>query len=150
MFACIPTRIAYWSPELCFVNVPIKGEKRETLHLIDEELGIALSAERKNSALPLGAGDQAVRRLFSVSRADTNTDNPWNVSNLQACEQAKTFWVQATSRKDENVEAYKVDFARDNEAFPEPKWPQQSLDELIDVTFHGRMIDRETIPPCCA
>ena len=28
----------YWSPELCFVNVPIKGQKRDTLHLIDEGL----------------------------------------------------------------------------------------------------------------
>jgi hypothetical protein len=31
---------AYWSPELCFVNVPIKGMKRDTLHLIDEDLAM--------------------------------------------------------------------------------------------------------------
>src|SRR6516164_3512832 len=30
----------YWSPELCFVSVPIKGSKRDTLHLIDEELAL--------------------------------------------------------------------------------------------------------------
>src|SRR5262245_47235754 len=30
----------FWSPELCFVAVPIKGMKRDTLHLIDEELAM--------------------------------------------------------------------------------------------------------------
>ena len=31
---------AYWSPELCFVNVPAKGQKRDTLHMIDEDLAL--------------------------------------------------------------------------------------------------------------
>jgi hypothetical protein len=35
-----PDETAYWSPELCFANVPIKGQKRDTLHLIDEELAM--------------------------------------------------------------------------------------------------------------
>jgi hypothetical protein len=35
-----PNEEEYWSPEFCFVQVPIKGQKRETLHLIDEELAM--------------------------------------------------------------------------------------------------------------
>jgi hypothetical protein len=27
-----PSETEYWSCEFCFVNVPIKGQKRETLH----------------------------------------------------------------------------------------------------------------------
>jgi hypothetical protein len=64
-----------------------------------------------------------------------NTDNQWNESNLAACEQAKNLWVQATSRREENVDCYKVDFAREQDAFPEPKWPTQSLGELIELTL---------------
>jgi hypothetical protein len=30
----------YWSPELCFVVVPIKGQKRDSLQLIDEDLAL--------------------------------------------------------------------------------------------------------------
>ena len=30
----------YWSPELCFVMVPIKGAKRDSLHLIEEDLAM--------------------------------------------------------------------------------------------------------------
>ncbi len=59
---------------------------------------------------------------------------------------AKTSWVQATSRKDEGVDSYKIDHARDQDAFPPPKWPTQSLSELISVTFAGRMIDTEDHP----
>ena len=70
-----------------------------------------------------------------------NLDNPWNASNLQACEQAKTHWTQATGRKEEGVDAYKIDFAKDVDAFPEPRWPTQSLVDLIAKTFAGRMID---------
>jgi hypothetical protein len=54
--------------------------------------------------------------------------------------------VQVTSRKAEGAEQYKIDFARDNDAFPEPKWPKQSLDDLVDITFTGRMIDCDDHP----
>ena len=35
-----PDEETHWSPECCFVNVPVKGQKRETLHLIVEELAM--------------------------------------------------------------------------------------------------------------
>ena len=54
--------------------------------------------------------------------------------------------MQATSRREENVDGYKIDFARDQDAFPDPKWPTQSLDELIVMTFAGRMIEPRDHP----
>ena len=62
-----PDENEYWSSELCFVNVPIKGQKRDTLHLINEDLGNEVSAERKDPALSSGARDQALRCFLSVS-----------------------------------------------------------------------------------
>ena len=73
-----------------------------------------------------------------------NQDNSWNKTNLIGCEQARSRWVELTSRKKEGVEDYKTDYAHDEDAFPEPKWPTQTLDELILVTFSpDRMIDHE-------
>ena len=63
------------------------------------------------------------------------------LANLQACEQAPRLLMQATSRKEEGVEAYKIDASRDPDAFPPPNWPSQSLTDLIAVTFAGLMID---------
>ena len=61
----------YWSPELCFVNVPIKGQKTSTLHLIEEDLAMQYLPSGKILTLPLGTREQAQRRLLLVSRADT-------------------------------------------------------------------------------
>ena len=44
-------------------------------------------------------------------------------------------WVQVTSRKAEGVEAYKISYARDLDAFSDPKWPELSLGELIETAF---------------
>ena len=35
-----PDEENYWSAELCFMDVPIKGQKHNTLHLIDEDLAL--------------------------------------------------------------------------------------------------------------
>jgi hypothetical protein len=141
-----PDEEKYWSPELCFVNVPVKGQKHDTLHLIDEDIAMrhlpSAKILRFRLALAAKPGD-----IFFLCHVPTrNLDNKWNETNLQACEQAKTLWTQATSRKEEGVESYKVDTSKDKDAFPEPKWPTQSLEELIGATFEGRRIETEDHP----
>jgi hypothetical protein len=136
----------YWSPELCLVGVPIKGQTRDTLHLFDEDIAMRYLPSAKVLRFRLALASKPFDTFFLCHVPSRNTDNSWNESNRQACEHAKTHWVQATSRKEEGVEAYKIDIARDANAFPEPNWPTQSLDELILVTFGGRMITSEDHP----
>jgi len=140
-----PDEEKYWSPELCFVNVPIKGQ-RDTLHLIDEELAMRYLPSAKILRFRLALATKPGDVFFLCHVPSRNTDNPWNASNLQACEQAKTLWIQATSRKEEGVEAYKIDVARDADAFPAPKWPTQTLEEIIGRTFEGRRIETADHP----
>lgn len=108
--------------------------------------GNAVPTERKNQRFRLALATKPFDVFFLCHVPTRNTDNQWNESNLAACEQAKNLWVQATSRREENVDGYKVDFAREQDAFAEPKWPTQSLGELIALTFAGRMIDRADHP----
>jgi hypothetical protein len=138
----------YRSPELCFVNVPIKGQKPE-LHLINEELAMRYLPSARILRFSLALASKPYDAFFLCHVPTRNLDNSWNKSNLQACEQAKTRWTQATSRKQEGVDAYKIDSAKDLDAFPEPNWPPQSLVDLIDKTFAGYTIDREDHPVCC-
>ncbi len=71
------------------------------------------------------------KRAAAIANVETlQTGLPHH--SLTACEHAKTLWVQATSRRDENIDGYKIDFAHDQDAFPDPKWPLQSLGELIE------------------
>jgi hypothetical protein len=136
-----PDEDKYWSCELCFVNVPIKGQKRDLLHLIDEELALQFLPGGKLIRHRLALASKPYDVFFLCHIPSQNEDNTWNASALAACEQGKHAWVQVTSRKAEGAESYKVDLARDPDAFPDPKWPKQSLDELITTTFQGRMID---------
>jgi hypothetical protein len=141
-----PDENNYWSPELCFVNVPIKGQKRDTLHLIDEELAMNYLPSARILRFRLALAAKPFDVFFLCHVPTRNEDNRWNESNLQACEQAKTHWTTASSRKEEGVEAYKVDVAKDPDAFPAVKWPTQSLTDLIGKTFAGRMIVDEHDP----
>jgi hypothetical protein len=136
----------YWSPELCFVQVPILGVKRDTTHLIDEDLGLAFLGNGKLLRFRLALATKPHDVFFLCHLPSQNLDNSWNMSVLAAAENAKRLWVQVTSRKAEGVEGYKSDYARDPDAFPEPKWPGQSLEELIGAAFGGRMITNDNDP----
>jgi hypothetical protein len=131
---------------LCFVSVPIKGQKKDTLHLIEEDLAMQYLSSGKIQRFRLALASKPFDVFFLCHVPTQNTDNEWNMSNIAACAVAKTMWVQATSRREENVDGYKVDYAREQDAFPDPKWPTQPLGELIEKTFTGRMIDREDHP----
>ena len=84
--------------------------------------------------------------FFLAHVPSQNLQNGYNASNHEGCELAKTFWVKLTSRREEGVEEYKIEYARDQDAFPEPRWPTQSLDELIVRTFADRMVDHDEHP----
>ena len=140
-----PDQEAYWSPELCFVAVPIKGMKRDTLHVIDEDTGMRFVANAiKRFRLVLATKPNNVFFLCHVPTQ--NLDNAWNFTNITACETATRAWVKATSRRAENVDGYLITYAESEKAFQPPKWPTQSLTELIKATFVGRMIESDDHP----
>ena len=141
-----PDEDTHWTPELCFLNVPIKGVKRDTLHLIEEKVAMLYLPSARIMRFRLALASKPFDVFFLCHVPSQNLDNPWNESNLKACEQAKRLWTQATSRKEEGVEAYKVDAARNPEAFPAPNWPSQKLWNLIEVTFTDRMIQSADHP----
>jgi hypothetical protein len=141
-----PHEVDYWSIELCFVNVPIKGARRDTLHLIEEALAMQYLESARIDRFRLALASKPNDVFFLCHVPSQNLDNRYNETSLDGCTQAKTHWVQVTSRRGEGVDEYKVTFAREQDAFPDPQWPTQSLAELIEKTFEGRMIDRADHP----
>jgi hypothetical protein len=141
-----PNEEDFWSVEFCFVSVPIKGTKKDTLHLIDEEIAMRFLPSGKIKRFRLALATKPNDVFFLAALPTRNLDNSWNESVLLASEKAKVAWIEVSSRKAEGVDQYKITFARDPDAFPEPKWPKASLEELIDKAFAGRQIDREDHP----
>jgi hypothetical protein len=135
-----------WTDELCFVAVPIKGAPRDTKHLILEDIAVKFLPSARIIRHRLALGTKPLDKFFLCEVPSQNLDNSWVASNLQACETAQTLWTSATSRKDEGVDGYLIKTADDADAFPPPTWPTQSIDELIAITFHGRMIETPNHP----
>jgi hypothetical protein len=118
-----PDEENYWSDELCFVSVPIKGQKRDTLHLIDEDIAMRYLPSGRIIRFRLALATKPDDRFFLCHVPTQNQDNSWNASNRRGCEAAKTSWLQATSQKEKGVEGYEITHALDQKAFPPPKWP---------------------------
>src|SRR5215212_5710456 len=117
-----PDQDRYWTDELCFVSVPIKGTKKDLLHLIDEDTALEFLPSGRLQWFRFALATKPFDIFFLCHVPTRNLEeNTWNISNVKACEQARGKWVQASSRKEEGIEAYKADFARDLDAFPEPK-----------------------------
>ncbi len=136
----------YWSDELCFVNVPVKGQKHDTLHLIDEDLAMKYLESSEILRFRLALATKPYDVFFLCEVPTQNIENSWNDTNLEGCEKAKTQWTKATSRRKEGVDQYKITASRDPDCFPLPNWPKQSLGEHIERSFVGRMITTEDHP----
>jgi hypothetical protein len=141
-----PDEKNYWSGELCFVSVPIKGQKNDTLHLIREDLANTYLAPARVQRFRLALATKPYDVFFLCQVPSQNLDNIWHESSLRGCLQAKMKWVQAISRRNENAEGYRISFAQDQDSLPEPKWPTRSLDDLIEATFNNRMITSSDHP----
>lgn len=138
--------VAYWSVELCFVNVTIQGQSKGTLHLINEELALRHLEAAQIQRFRLALATKPYDRFFLCHVPSQRLDNTWNESSLAGCIQAKTLWAEATSLRDAGQDHYKIKSSRDVDAFPDPNWPPQSLNQLIWVSFANCMIQREDHP----
>jgi hypothetical protein len=141
-----PDEDAYWSSDYCFVSVPIKGQRENTLHLIDEDLALRFLPLGKILHFRLALASKPNDIFFLCHIPTRNLDNKYNATTLSACQQAKTQWVQLTSLKEKGIENYEITLAHDPDGIPEPKWPTQPLNELIEKAFEGCLIDREDHP----
>jgi hypothetical protein len=138
-----PNEDEFWSDRLYFVNVPILGTKREQLHIICEELAAKYISSKRLTMCRLALATKPHNVFFLCKVPTENVDNAWNMTALSAIEKAKHAWVDVSSRRPENVDGYKVDYARDKDAFPDPQWGTRNLDEILEVTFRGCSIDTE-------
>jgi hypothetical protein len=141
-----PSESEYWTPELCFVSVPIKGAKRDLLHVIDDDLAVLYLPAKKIKRFRLALACKPHDVYFWCIVPSQNLDNPWNADALTACYRGQTHWLQAVSRQSEGAEGYEIEFAKDQGAFPQPNWPSRSLDELLEATFKDANIDHDRHP----
>ena len=141
-----PNEETHWTDELCFVDVPIEGQTDNVRHLINDDLATQYLPSNLIIRHRLALASKPFDKFFLCRVPSQNLDNAWNETNLKACRSAQTYWTRAASRKAEGVDGYLIEFARHADAFADPQWPTQSLEDLVDVTFAGRMIESADHP----
>jgi hypothetical protein len=122
--------------------VPIEGSKKDTLHLINEELALRYLPPALIQRFRLALATKPYDHFFLCHVPSQRLDNSWNESNLASCIQAKAKWSLVTSLEDH----YQSEYAKDADAFPEPSWPSASLTKLIGVSFANCLIQRPDHP----
>jgi hypothetical protein len=136
----------YWSDEWAAVVVPIEGDKHGKLHLIQDDIARAYLPPKKIKRFRLALATKPMKGSFFLCQIPTqNLESSWNSTNIQACEAARTQWVEAISMKPAQ-ECYKISPAKNQASFRPPVWPSRSLDEIIEATFRGAMIETEDHP----
>lgn len=61
----------------------------------------------------------------------------WNSVALEASDRAKTKWVRLMA----NMPAGTYDVLEAASQFPDPNWPETTLQQLLEIAFKGRVID---------
>lgn len=64
--------------------------------------------------------------------------NPWHASAMDAASRAKERWVRVQANKQGS--GYNV--STTDADLPPPKWPEESMADLLRIAFKGRVIDR--------
>ena len=123
--------------------MPVKGQRSHTLHLIDEEIALTYIPNGDILRFKLALASKPYDEFFLAQVPTQNLDNTWNKSNLEAIEIARKVWARVTSLKNDGLEHYHITRAKDEDAFPEPKWPKQTTTELIRAAFQGRTIESD-------
>jgi hypothetical protein len=141
-----PSEDEYWTKEMCFVEVPVEGAKRNLLHAIEDDLAVLYLPAKKIKRFRLALASKPNNKFFWCRVPSQNLDNPYNADAIKACYMAQTHWIQALSRQAEKVEGYEIKFARDQDAFVETQWPKPTKDELLEVTFRETNIDHDRHP----
>ena len=114
-------------------------EERET-YLVTPSMIEILSAHVTPAILVTVINRQGVISLWPLKLPKSDgKDNPWHKSAREAAELAKEHWINIIANMD--LGCYDVRKALGD--LPEPEWPTQTLEELLEIAFRGFIIDNQ-------
>ncbi len=111
-------------------------EENET-YLIHPRILNEIPEDFKNKLLAVGVTRQGVLFVWPIGMPDSDGKyNPWHQSAREAAELAKTTWIRMVSNRE--LGAYEIYVAEGN--LGDPKFPDLSMEEIIDIAFKDKII----------
>lgn len=123
-------------------SVYVDQDQRET-HYVPPRMRDALLGEARAALLLPAITAQNVLMIWPLMLSlDSGRRNGWADTAQEAVEYAKKDWVRMSA--DMALGGYRV--YRAQGSLPDPKWPEKSLQELLDAAFRDLVIDSEDHP----
>lgn len=123
-----------WQLETALIEIKADRE----MYLVDPEIWPMFPNECKPRTLYTTIDRRNVVTLWPVRLPDERGRlDEWNQSGHEAAQLAMTSWVRLSANM--SLGAYNVDVAMG--AFPDPVWPSESFEKLLEIAFKGKVID---------
>jgi hypothetical protein len=117
-------------------------EERETFFVFPG-MRDALLGEMRLALLLLAINRQGVVFIWPLPLpVDMGRLNPWYDTAREAVEHAKRGWVRVAA--DMSLGGYRI--FRAEGQLPDPLWPDRPLNELLEIGFRDRVIDKDDHP----
>jgi hypothetical protein len=125
-------------PEMSVEVALLELSTDRQIYLVDPELAPYLPGEAIPKALITTISTHGALFLWPIKLPDERgrLDN-WNAVALEAAEQAKSRWIRLMA----NMGAGTYDVLEAAGKFPDPDWPEASLQRLLQMAFKDRFID---------
>jgi hypothetical protein len=123
--------------EWYFEAAVLELKEDKEIYIVDPVILHEIPGETVRKALYPTINRQGVFTLWPIKLPNEERQlDGYNQSALEAAEIAKSQWIRVASNQ--SLGAYEVFTATGN--FPEPTWPEKSMEELVGVAFKGKII----------
>ena len=133
-------------PDLKYRLTPaatIEVKEDREVYLVTPDMAQALPGEFSLVTLFTTINRQGTLHLWPVKMPfPDGRQNEWHRSAAEAAERAMKKWVRVTSSM--SLGAYEIFEA--NGDLPEPVWPDISFQEILQIAFRDRIVDRADHP----
>ena len=113
-------------------------ESGEDLYLVEPELQAEVEQLARAYRLVLAIDRQGDPFFWPIALPDESRPLNWHLSALEAAENAELEWTRVQSNM--RIGAYEILVAEG--ALEDPESPELSMDELLDIAFKNKIVNR--------
>lgn len=134
---------AHKSNDMVFPAMLLENKATSEVYLVGAPVSEVLGGLVRPVELYAAIDRQGNPSLIPVPMPDQNGNrNPWHQSLADAVARSRNTWIRITANK--AIGGY--DIYEANAKLPEPIWPTESMDTLLDVAFRGRILNDPNHP----
>jgi hypothetical protein len=111
-------------------------------YLVDPELYPLFGNKVVDRVLFLCVNSQGLVFWWPVNAGGNGRYNSWNDSALEAVQAARKGWIRIES----NMSLGAYDIFLPSGTIPDPEWPQEDMNTLLEKAFKGKIIDNPDHP----